>query len=269
MLVEASTATSSSSPLKNIAPIAVERYDAETREYYDTERPDRLNFRVVDASAKTDHRFYHPGRPDGIKEAVFDLSSREGIEVTFNGDRDDGMVHYSRRPTSVGPSSPEDAFNMTYRVEYARGKRSDGLQSVSLGLSVGARIEISRDSPSSVFNEKTLHLALSCDPNVFHGHIMEVYQDQTNRTLRLTFEDPATLLAKTITFRNSEPTEDPLYETNKIVLMESLVKILSIERELTLQLPLCADVEEQKRRLEVISIGLFSALDAVSPAVQL
>jgi hypothetical protein len=268
MLVE--LPVTSSSPLKHAAPIAVERYDAETREYYGTERPDLLNFRVLDGQALTDHRFYHPGRADGIKQAIFtDVTGTSGIEVIFNGSRDDGVVHYSRQAKRESGTSSPDAFHTTYRVDYVLGKRKDGLKSISLALAPGARIDISCDTPSSIFNLKTLHLALTCNPDLHPGYVMEVYQDQTTRHLRLTYEEQSTLLPKTILYPNNEPTEDPLYEANKILLMEALVKILTVERELTLNLPYSADVEEQKKRLEELSTGLFAALDAIAPPVQI
>lgn len=277
MLVE--LPLTSSSPLKHDAPIAIERYEEETREYYGTERPDLLNFRVVDAKSLTDHRFYHPGRADGIKQAIFsDVTGASGIEVIFNGLRDDGVVHYSRQTkkdaAAASSSSTTDADaassgTVTYRVDYVLGKRKDGLKSISLALAPGTRIDISCDTPSSIFNLKTLHLALTCNPDLHPGYVMEVYQDQTTRHLRLTYEEQSTLLPKTILYPNSEPTEDPLYEANKILLMEALVKILTVEREMALNLPYSADVEEQKKRLEDLSNGLFAALDAIAPPVQL
>jgi len=277
-----------------LAPVAVEHYEEETREYYNTERPDALNFRVVDPNR--DHRFYHVGkRPDGIREIVFDLTQvsttgLEALDAAYGAPRTDGLVRYRRylqrasdMPTvhvaAATPQSSESATNsdvdvtrgnhVVYRMDFDAAQREDGLKSVSLALLHGECLDVASDTPSSLFSKKTLHVALECNPDVNKDHVTEIYQDQMHRLLRITVEDQSTLLPKVRTIPNNEPNDDPLYESCKILLMNTLMTVVQQERDLFLHAPRVVEVHQQNRQLERLSVGLFSTLDAVSPAITL
>lgn len=277
-LVQAlSTSTVAPTPRNPLDPVAVERYDEETREYYDTERPDALNFRILDP--KCDHRFYHNGkRPDGIKEMKYDLvqlheAGIEAVDVLYGAPRTDGLVRYRRfvqRATgATTDAAVMDGSHFMHRMDFDPSQRADGLKSISLALRHGERLDVAADTPSSLFGKKTLHVALECHPDVNKNHVTEIYQDQMLRLLRITVEDQSTLLPKTQVFPNDEPNDDALYEACKILLMNTLVTLVQQERDIFLHAPRVVEVHQHYRQLEQLSVGLFSTLDAVSPAIAL
>lgn len=299
------------------APVAVEQYNDEQRRYFDTDRPDKLNMRIV--SPKEDHRFYLPGRPDCIKEVrlhrTLPFANTEGspsvtaeqdaqgtssstktaellsspssssssslavvlpLEVTFSAGRtSEGALSYKRLCPAESPQhmsyvltfQPQNSSSSSTSSGSSCNADSNGYPFLEIALTLQAKQIIDvpyGDSAASLWRErKILHLSVKYDgAQPGPGGAREVYQDHANHSMRITLEDPVTLLPQIVEFDNQIPNNSDLYESNKIALLAALRVLVQMEREMYVRVSMDPDsVVEERERIAKLTLSLFDSAD--------
>lgn len=233
----------------------MEKYENETRESF-LDRADHLTFRIDDGT--TQHSFFESGRPDKMREAIISHNNDVALTLLYQG-RCDNCVRYSRSVT-VQQCREYEAFFADH---------PNRLASVHMVLSSHQSIEVGSDSPTSVYRDKVLHIALKYTPQKA-GDFVEVYQDIAAHSLRVVVHQE-NLGKKTVMFDNHTPTEDPLYESAKALVLQAVQQIVGLEREVYLNYFPTRGTETQEelvalqhQRLHDLSSSLFRSLDELS-----
>ena len=286
------------------APVAVEQYGPEQRRYFDTDRPDKLNMRIV--SPTEDHRFYLAGRPDHFKEVRLHLTtpftrqpppqknqrqsepnceqgSSSGseaasssslvlpLEVVFSAGRSsEGAVAYRRQVSTDTPQHLSYVLTLLPTTSTSPSSESSSLPFTEIVLTLAAHQVIDvpyGDSAASLWRErKILHLGVKYDAvKRGPGGALEVYQDHAHHSMRVTLEDPVTLLPKTVEFDNEVPNNSELYEDNKIALLAALRVLVNVEREMYVRVSMDPDsITEERERIAKLTLSLFDSADQMT-----
>ena len=230
-------------------PVTVEHYEKERRENY-TDHPEQLHFRAFDGAL--DHRLFLAGRQDGLR-ALTEAVDGSMLESEFSG-RTDALVRYKR-------SRHAESNSMTYEVLFEEQK--DGIQKICMTLRSGEQLDATTDTASTLFRFKAVHTAATLAPEKSAGGVVEIYQDSSSRTMRVTKEDPATLERDNTEFSNDVPNDTPLYESCKLLLVSCVQSLLWVERELLL-LSIRIGTSTATAQLNSLAKALFATLDAAS-----
>ena len=244
------------------APAVVEQYGEQVRQSF-LDREDKLHFRTQEGGNIC--RMYGPNRPDSVREVEETECSRH---IIF-GQRPDDLVDYLQETVQDASGSQTTVYTAKFS--------GPSLKSGHIAMQPNQQFEPGCDTPVTIFREKALHVALKFDASSEETpfRIVEVFQDQQQRLMRVVCLIDDLGHKETLTFPNSEPNNDDRYSFAKESIANFIQLLVALERDLFINLPdfvpgesASATAAKQNERLHKLARSLFSSIDAYTSPVK-